>query len=355
MNKQDVLQQYIILPEETDPTITVLLRDIVINVTLDDIEHNYLSKLDDKSIEENIRFYIYYSISIFYRRYEYHSRFLEMVKKYSKEFYSHQLNNVILSLYYKYGATDQNYIDNFKYAIRYAWKAVTLLPKNSAVINNYAEIIAVAIDEGFPVQRERIMEAIDLLDRIISFNEAYAKWYYTKGKLLFSVKEYNEARECIRRAIDLETSDKKDSLLRIAQYNNTLLDFRTKEAIDKIEQNLRVAKKEIIQINDEQDKRSKSFLAELDIVKSKYLEYLAFFASVISLITASINIVTTYGDAMTAGGLIVVLAGALSASFCIFRMLISYNRKMKKGIALLSILFSLLLMVVGFAICIIWR
>ena len=350
-----IAELYAGLPEETDPSITIRLRNIVIDFNLEDIDHSLLPCLEDESIDELTRFYIYYSISIFFRRYEHHSRFFELVNKWSKHFSSHPLNYVILSLYHKYWAIDYNKTDSLRYAIKNAERAVALMPDNSAVINNYAELIAIAIDEKYPVEHEKVMTAIDLLDKIISSNDAYAKWHYTKGKLLFSIKEYHEAKECVRIAIDLEPADNKDSLLRIAQYNNTLLDFRTTETIEKIENNLQEAKKEIIQMNAEQDNRSKNFFVELDTVKSKYLEFLAFFASIVAFITASINIVTTYGDAVTAGGLIVILSGALSEAFCIFRLLISYNKKRSNGLEIVSMILSFLLMAVGFAICFWWR
>ena len=351
----DIVALYCDLPDETDPEITIKLRNIIINVDLEDVEHFFSPSIDDVTLDERVRFYIYYSISIYYRRYEHHSKFFELVRKYSMTFSLHPLNYVVLSLYYRYQAIDYNGIENLKYAIENAKKAVSLLPGNSGVINNYAELIVVAIDEKYPVQKEQISEAIDLINKIISFNGTYAKWYYTKGKLLFSVKEYHEAKECVRIAIDLESADNKDSLLRIAQYNNTLLDFRTNETIENLEKSLLDAKNEIIQINNEQDNKSKSFFSELDDVKSKYLEFLAFFSSIIAFITASINIVTTYGAATTAGGLIVILAGTLSISFCIFRLLISYHKKREIGIVIFSILFSLLLTVSGFIICVFLR
>ena len=348
---EHILEKYNNLPDENDSTITVQLRDIVVNLNLEEIEKEYLPFLENKQIEDKIRFLIYYSISIYYRRYEHHSKFFDLVRKYSKVFASHPLNYVILSLYYKYRAIDHNCTEDFKYAIENAERAVSLLPGNSAVLNNYAELIATSIDEKYPVQKERIVEAIDRLDQIISFESAYAKWYYTKGKLLFSIKEYHEAKECVRIAIDLETADNKDSLLRIAQYNNTLLDFRINETIENLEQKLQDSKNVIDQINNEQSAKSKSFFAELDDVKSKYMEFLAFFAAIIAFITSSINIVTTYGNAVSAGGLIVILAGALSMAFCIFRMLISYSRKIKRVTVFLSIMFSLLLMISGFIVC----
>lgn len=350
LTQREILDYLSTLPPEEDPNVTRKMKDFVINQDLNEIESVMMPMLEDSALDEQQRFYIYYSLSVYYRRYEHHSLMTQLVKKYASAFSAHPLNNIVMSLDYKFRAIDDNKPELFRYAIAHAKEAIRTI-KSAAVRNNYAELVVTALDENYNVSDEDFQQALQYIDEIIFSNDAYAKWHCIKGRLLAYKKDFYEAKECIRRAVDLEDASQKDSLLRISQYNNFLLDIKTKEAFEEIKGSIASAKAEIGALYDENETKSKGFLSELDNVKSKYLEFLAFFSSIIAFITASINIVSTYSDFSTACGLIVVFCGAQSLAFCIFRLLISYNnteRQTKQNV--LSILLSFSLMAVGFLI-----
>jgi len=261
------------------------------------------------------------------------------------------LNYVILSLYYKYIALDKNKTELFSFAIENALKAVDLLPQNPGVLNNYSELLVVAVEEGYLVEEDKINDAIKMLQRIINRNPKYAKWHYVQGMLFSYIDKYNEARIAVREAIDLEDATTKDSLIRIAKYNTALLDFRSKESINTIEHSINRAEADLTQMGIQQNEKHEKLLVELDDVKSQYLEFLAFFSSIIAFITASINIVSSYQNFFIASSLIIVFSGCQSLAFCIFRLLINYKGSgFPKINIILSLVFSFLMIALGFFI-----
>ena len=350
MDKQYLVTKIKEMPEETDPNITINLKSLVINEEISQVEETVFSIIADTKIEEQIRFFAYYSLTIYYRVFEHHTKFESLVKLHSQQFSAHPLNYVVLSLFHRYIAIDNNSIDSFSEAIENAKESVKLLPKNSGVLNNFSELIAIAIDAGYQVEEKDVASALSFINRITSLDSKYAKWYYVKGMLLSYFEKYEQAQKSIHTAIDLENASTKDSIIRMARYNTALLDIRTKITIKGIEENIRSAKKEIDDLTSAQQKKNEKLLSELDDTKSKYLELLAFFSSIIAFVTSSINIISNTNDFLSTSSLIIILAGSQSLAFCIFRLLLSYNRSVGYGRVIISVLASVLIIVLGFSV-----
>lgn len=200
------------------------------------------------------------------------------------------------------------------------------------------------------MEEKDVASALSFINRITSLDSKYAKWYYVKGMLLSYFEKYEQAQKSIHTAIDLENASTKDSIIRMARYNTALLDIRTKITIKGIEENIRSAKKEIDDLTSAQQKKNEKLLSELDDTKSKYLELLAFFSSIIAFVTSSINIISNTNDFLSTSSLIIILAGSQSLAFCIFRLLLSYNRSAGYGRVIISVLASVLIIVLGFSV-----
>ena len=338
------------LPPDTDAKFSEELKKTALEIEEEDIDELCSTILDKNDENENLKFSLYYSITTSLRRKQSNTKFCQMVEKYGSSFPSHPLSYITLSTYYKYIAETKHQNNYYEFAIENAEKAINLVPQNLGVYNNYAEIVVDAFDNGYDLKSDEINNSLKYMDKIMAIKK-YPKWHYTKSKLLFIQGKFEEAKENIKVAIDLEDANGKDSLLRISQYNNFLLNIRTSETLVTINEKLKNAKNEIEKINEDQEQKSKKMLDELDAVKSKYLEFLAFFASIIAFITSSISIVTTFKNVYEAGALVMIFSGCQALAFCIFRLLITYNNE-KKLLPrnILSFIFALLLLSLGFCV-----
>ena len=101
MQKKELKKKLCKIDNEEDPLFTIKLRDIVIDCSSEDITQEFFSILDNNNNSIKLRFAAFYAIYIYYRRYEHHSLLFSLVDKYSNIFNEFQLNDVVLSQYYR--------------------------------------------------------------------------------------------------------------------------------------------------------------------------------------------------------------------------------------------------------------
>lgn len=331
--------------DEKDPFYTIKLRDMVINLALDELDEGYFSILNNKNYKVSLRFAAYYSIFIFYRRYEHHTLLYALVEKYSDQFKKFNLNDVVLSQYYKFKFLDTN--DEFAIinAIKYAQKATENLGENAGVLQNYAELVACALEANSEEGRVYLEDSIKCIDKAMLIMHNYPKHYCTKGRLLSWLGDYDNAKRYIRKAVDLETSDNKDSLIRISQYNNYYIDIKTRESIEKLSSHISDAEDFAKNINEQTKLNSEKVFERLDNMQTRYLELLAFFSAILALILSVIEIVADFSEFNAAVGLIMVMGGVLILGFGVLRILITYNNDEMNWKKYMCIFFSGILMI----------
>jgi len=153
------------------------------------------------------------------------------------------------------------------------------------VLHNYAETIATAMEEEVIQDSAHIDDAIDHIKKSISLAPKYAKYYCTYGRLLALKSQIAKGLQLIRKAIDLEDSQKSDYAIRIGDY---------------------------------QAYHSKLIFMQHT---TRNLEFLGFFAALVSFIIASIQILGKQ-PFEEATQLIIVLNGCLLCAFAGFFALI---------------------------------
>lgn len=358
MEKDMLVAQFKQLNSKKDPLYTIKLKDLVINCTLEQLQKEYLPIVRKKEYSKKVRFAAYYSVFIFYRRFEHHTMLYELVDRFSDQFEDYRLNYVVLSQYYKFKFLDANDSLAVENAIKYAKMAVDNLNGNPGVLQNYAELVACALEVDNDIGREHLIEAIKCIDKAMLLLPNYPKHYCTKGRLVSWKSDYDTAKKYIRRAIDLEASDDKDSLIRISQYNDYYIDIKTRETIEKVSRHLADAERTIDEISERSRENAQNIFERLDSVQTKYLELLTFFSGVIAVILSVIEIVSDFSDFNWAVGLIMVMGGVLILCFGLFRCLITYfNDKISFKRYFYVFFFSVLLMGLGYFIgnCDLWR
>lgn len=270
--------------------------------------------LDNPNEDINVRFNAYYMLSIFYRRGEHLTKFMNLVDSHSYLFNQYPYTYVTLALKKKYTYKKTGESAMLYGAINDANTAVELLPNDPGVCITYAELIIQSLDDSLTISDSQKQQAFDLILKAMERNREYPKYYSMLGRLYFYEGKFNESCKLIEKAIDLETVSDKDSLLRTSQYYFYLLENKSKEMVRQLDDKLK-----------QNENKSHLIFASLDNIKSKYLELLAFFASILAFIISSINIVVNSNSFTQASALLLVMGGVLSITFVLFRLLIDYN------------------------------
>jgi len=326
------------LPDEDSDEYTIKLKEIV-------LDNDLLSREDDVvkylcSTSSVYRFAAFYALLIICREYNNHSKYNSYVDRFASEFTSYNLYKIVLSTYFRNnGILGER--DDYKRAIKFAEDACQAMPTNLAIKHHFSEIIALVIEESIDIDSTIISKAIERLDDVIIAHPNHAKYYCTQGRLIAAMGDYSRATANVKKALDLEVVVDKDSMIRIGQYNYYLLQIKM-----MMENN---------QVDSKIGKFNSSFQEmehNMDSIKTQYLEYLAFFSSVLAFILVTVNLVSKVDDFNKCAGIIIMFAGALVVVFGVFRMLLYFSTKVKLGTIKIIIcnVIGLFLLVTGFLV-----
>lgn len=207
------------------------------------------------------------------------------------------------------------------------------------IYHNYSEIVYNALDREYQVDDVIFQSALQYIDRAMAINPMYAKYYYTKGRLLLAKKHYGEAKDLLQRAIDLEDSKKKDYSIRIAQYSDVLTRCKSEERLYRLERQLSNKLEEM-------NKQSAKINEELADQKKQTLELLGFFSGIISLIIVTTQALISI-NLKDAALILITFLGVLLVAFSYLGFM-TLSRKDK--IAVRVIFFILGVGILGFGI-----
>lgn len=315
-DSQSILSFLRNLPNETEREFEIQLTDLVEHTDNSILREKLITVLADEQQEEAIAYAAFYCLTISYRRTKDISLLENIVKQYESKFEnSHLTYSHIYALYLKEKGIGKDVIQ----IIQKSYDAYTKLNKNAGVVHNFADIVATAYEESDTkirnyIETDWLDKAQEAVELSIQLDANYAKYYCTKGRLLAIKEKYGEAIESIKRAIDLEDSSETDYVIRLGNYQYYLLMVQTKKynsllnnQLKKYDETIKVTKNEI-------DKK----FQENSI---KYLEFLGFFAAVVSFTIGSIQIINnqSFSDAKN---LIVILFAVLLCVFSSFGILL---------------------------------
>lgn len=322
------------LPPENDNAFTIKLRDIILEKDLFNRETDLEEYLNKNSSSK--RFAAFYALLIICRELNNYSKYNNYVDIYSKQFTQYELYTIVMSTFYRNKAIlgeKQAYAQ----AISWAQKACAKLPNNIAVKHHFAEIVVLAIEESENViSCSLIEEALDKINDVITVYPLNAKYYSTQGRLFAAKCDFATGISCIKKALDLEVANDKDALIRIGEYNYYLLQIKMMMETQNVDEKIGNFNSSFSELQH-----------NLDNTKTQYLEYLAFFSSILAFILTTVNIVAKIDDFNKAAGIVIIFAGVLIVVFDIFRILLYYSSAIKLGI--LKLIFCL---IVGFLLII---
>ena len=286
------------------------------------------------------RFAAFYMLLIICREYRNYSRYNHYVDDYAEEFENYPLYLIIRSTYYRHKAI-LGEKDGYRKAVEFAEEACKALPSNLAVKNHYASVVASALEEKISVDPADIQKATERLATAMDKYPKDAKYFCTRGRILAATGDYDGGIRDLRKALDLESGTTKDSMQRIGEYNYYLLQIKLMQESDQVEKKMGLYHAQYDEI-----------AHNMDGIKTQYLEYLAFFSSILAFLLSTFSVAGTMTNFNQGAGIILMAAGALVLIFGLFRMLLYFSSEMKLGVKRVTLycLAGLGLLVVGFLV-----
>ena len=292
------------LPLDSSPEFTNKITEHVSSPNAD-IDEGKLEQIIDKHPNTQIRFAAFYTLVVLYRRFKDNGKIEVLANKYGQYFCDKPLWMFIMSTIYK----NKGGKNDIAIALQYSEEAIRKTENYPGYLNNYAEIVAYALEEGhsFKHKDQTIDNAFTYINHAIRINSGYAKYYCTLGRLQYTTGDYQAGKSNIIKAIDLEDKKQSDYAIRIADYQYFLLKCSSFESISSLK----------VLIQDVQN--------SLNVEKIKIIEFLGFFTAVISFIISTVQIAKDK-DLGEATSLILVMLGGLLIAFGAFRTIIRMDR-----------------------------
>lgn len=168
---------------------------------------------------------------------------------------------------------------------------------------------------------EWLEKAIDAADKATILERKYAKFYCTKGRLIAVAGRYDDGVSLVRVAIDLEDSALTDYAIRIGDYQYFLLRILAAKNEHVMRENMGGQLLALQGQVTRAESQVEDSVRRADDASIRNLEFLGFFAALISFTIGSIQISVPHKAADVAT-LIVVLFGSLLCAFAGFSFIV---------------------------------
>lgn len=216
----------------------------------DVIDDNILKKIIESNESDNItKFKAYYIMFTFHHSKKDVHVCKEIVDRYEIYFSSYPLWYYTKSQMLFQEERERKSPDISK-ALEAAKKCITIYEDDRndynadypGIYHNFCELVFYAYDELGDKNSflENLEFAKNCIENAIRINENYAKYYYTKGRLLMAESsakdfdQYDEAKHWILQAIDKEDSSNKNYALKMIDYEIALLRCKTEQKLRDI-------------------------------------------------------------------------------------------------------------------------
>ncbi|MGD6942456.1 tetratricopeptide repeat protein [Cytobacillus gottheilii] len=317
-----LLQEMEVLPDHKT-------RDFELKLTkmaegLEDSEYHELHTFLSQNIyttaeSKDILFSIFVLLATYARRMKNISQFKDLVEVYGEHFVDYPLYPHILSLLYKEIGTNEA----IEQEMAFAREATQKLPNQVGVLHHYAEAVVNSREQGLAVSTQDLEEAYQTINRVVHLSPRYAKFHSTKGRVLAALGKYAEAKDAIRKAIDMEESTKKDYAIRINDYLYHLNRIQTNEFTDMFSEKITVTEKSL--------EESKVEVEEsISKLKSENLQMLGFFTAIISFTIGSMNLLENR-TFLESAFLILILSSSLVLAFVGFGFLFPVKKTNRRS------------------------
>lgn len=232
-----LLQKLREISDEQDNDFNIKVRKLIMEHSEETVEKKLLPLIRTLN-EEDTCFTAYYAAFTFYRRLGYVYKIHGLVEEFHERFSTYRFNNIIMSQHYSaLFELEGHSAEDLRSAITYARKALELIPNNSGVMQNYADLVTKSFElrvMNIRKDKEQLEFAIGRVEDALEINPNYPKYHSTRGRLLSFTHQYQEAITSIQKAISLENMETKDSFIRIVDYNKYIFDVKLRSLQRKV-------------------------------------------------------------------------------------------------------------------------
>lgn len=300
------------------------LRNVTFMEVLEEI-------IEDEEQEAKVRSTAFAALLAYLWRWRDYQRFRQVFDSYHDIFV--ESSPSLVALYQ--GMYDLSRISNQggrQQAMKSARDAKEAMPRMPGALNLFAEVIAIANERGDATDAD-LDQAMEAIQRAIDIDPEYAKYYSNRARILAVKGRYDESYRDVDKAIELETSEYDEYLLRIANYES----IRT--SIQLLERSVEINRQSDA-MREEQERASK----QLGSMRGETLTLLGLLAAVIAFVVPSVQLVSNLQSA-EAGLLMTFMAGLILVVFGSFMELIQPGERWRrKGVLVVSIGLSMVLL-----------
>lgn len=311
------------LEDDMNPSFTREIENFINTCKIDNESlEKELCDILERDDDNQIKFNAFYSLSVLYRKQKSFSKLSKIVNDFQALFYEKPLFLYLKSSIYKKKLTKRDAM----LGIEYALQAINIIEKKRirypGFYQNYADAVATAFENQLIKDVKLINEGIIKINKAISIDPNYAKYYYTLGRLQILCGEFNEAKQNFFLAMDIEDPSRKDFAIRISEYQDAMM------------------KCSVIQTLKEYEKSKKNLQEEINDTRNSIIQFIGFFAAILALVLTAVQVSVELpiNDAIRVIGF--MIGGIMVALGCL-RLILSFNLK--------SFLQAILMGVIGIA------
>lgn len=267
----------------------------------------------------NLKFVAYVALVEFELEHEQYSELIEYDNEFGAEFCDFPIYNYYKSRIYTY----EEWPKHGQIAINYGHESVSNIESNPNVLAHYADLLLSIhkSDANFEVPDtittggSTLETAKSYIQRSITQEPDIPEYSYTLSRILLEQGEFEAAESAINEAINKGRAIHNYNISWLIRYRSTIELEEQRENLEGFSQDIDSIKNQVSDIEEELNQT-------VDKYRTQVLQFIAFFAALITVATASIQIVqktATFGEA---GKLILVFTGGLLIAFGGFGVLL---------------------------------
>ena len=314
--------------------------------SIEDI-HAYREAINEKKLNYKTQFYSYCVVFTYERRRknsrECHALYEQYKEKFSKEILFSHMYAIILK--------EDQLASSLEKAHAILSGIIAQSRENAGIMHNYCELqilrcekklLGSATSEPFI---SALIEAGDLLDDCIEKEPDYAKFYATKSRLLMLENRIEGAERLLKKAITLENPERNDYPIRINDYSMHLQRITTLRYMHEFEEKRTIFANNLEYRLTENEKEAERRLdaalsrkieemqGHIDDTKNSNIEFLGFFAAIITFTLGSFQLVGGKSF-LESAQLIFILVSGLIIAFSGLTLLVHRRPQIHKSLFL---------------------
>lgn len=188
---------------------------------------------------EKVRYHAFYCLNIIYRHSKDYPKLKELLETHRDQFDWHITFDHLEALY----NIESDAMYDYTEILKHTHKDAEYLDDNAGFVHLFADVFATIYEKGGLHDKEQYVKdwyerALDAVNRAITLDVAYAKYYCTKARILCIKGDYSQALFNIDKAIGLENSARSDYALRIGMYQYYKIMIYTEMRLHELEEKL---------------------------------------------------------------------------------------------------------------------